>query len=34
MTGGYDPGQWILGIACLVAYVVLAVRWRRKARRR
>jgi hypothetical protein len=34
MSGALDPGQWILGMACLIAYVVLAIRWRRYANRR
>jgi hypothetical protein len=29
-----DPGQWAGFIACVVAYAVLAVRWRREAQRR
>lgn len=34
MTAYPDPGQWLGFLLCIVVYVVLALRWRRDARRR
>lgn len=34
MSCAPDPGQWAGFLACAVAYVLLAIRWRRDARRR